>query len=110
MAMLVENAALEKARDDINEIAGKLRTKGTEFIGTLTTTLGTFSGETKDALMQYKIGAAGTETEGTLACFVEKQMPELVEGLAKLLEGNRTTIDESDHKLAEAISSNGGGN
>lgn len=111
MAMVVENAALEKARDEINEIAGKLRTKGTEFIGTLTnTTLKSFSGETKDALMQYKIGASGTQTEGTLACFVEKQIPELVEGLAKLLEGNRTTIDESDHKLAEAISSNGGGN
>ncbi|MBR4510212.1 MAG: hypothetical protein IKP25_05980 [Ruminococcus sp.] len=104
MAMLVENAALEKAKSEIEKASANLKSSGTAFIGTLTTTLSTFSGETKDALMQYKIGTSGTDKEGTLAYFLEKQVPDLVDGLAKLLEGNRTTIDESDRKLAEAIS------
>ena len=34
---------------------------------------------------------------------VEKQIPQLIEGLGKLLEGNRDTIDQGDHGLAEAI-------
>ncbi len=108
MAMLVENAALTKARDDIHTASTNFKTMGTNFISTLSTTLSSFSGETKDALMQYKIGASGSETEGTLAYFLEKQIPDLIDGLSKLLEGNRTTIDESDHKLADAISGNGG--
>lgn len=110
MAMVVENQALETARDEIKKASETFKSKGTAFIETLTTTLNTFSGETKDALLQYKIGAVGSETEGTLAYFLEKQIPDLLEGLSKLLEGNRTTIDESDRKLAEAISGNGGGN
>lgn len=110
MAMLVENAALEKAKEDIEKAATDFKTKGTTFLGTLDSTLKSFSGETKDALMQYKIGSSGSEVEGTLAYFLEKQIPDLLNGLAQLLEGNRTTIDESDRKLAEAISGNGGGN
>lgn len=107
MAMVVENAVLEKAKEEIDEAAANFKTMGTNFIDTLTGTLGTFSGDTKDALMKNKIGAAGSQTDGTLAYFVEKQIPDLLEGLSKLLEGNRTTIDESDRKLAEAISGGG---
>lgn len=107
MAMLVDNAALEKARDDILQAAKDFKSKGSSFIGTLTATLGTFSGATKDALIQHKIGATGSETEGTLAYFLEKQAPDLIEGLSKLLEGNRTTVDEADQKLADAISGKG---
>lgn len=106
MAMLVENEALTKAKEAIETSRDNFKKKGTEFIGTLTNTLSTFSGETKDALMKNKIGTSGSETEGTLAYFVEVQIPNLIDGLAQLLEGNRTTIDESDRKLAEAISGN----
>ena len=59
--------------------------------------------------MEKKIGSSGSETEGTLAYFVEKQIPSLLDGLKQLLEGNRTTIDDSDKKLAEAISGGGQG-
>lgn len=59
--------------------------------------------------MEKKIGAVGTETEGTLAYFVSTQIPELIKGLASLLEGNRSTIEDSDKKLAEAISGGGQG-
>lgn len=107
MAMLVENDALTKAKGEIDTAKDNFKKKGTDFINTLTTTLSTFSGETKDVLMKKKIGSAGSETDGTLAYFVEVQIPQLIDGLSKLLEGNRTTIDDSDHKLAEAISGNG---
>lgn len=107
MAMVVENEALVKAKDEIDEAATNFKSMGTNFIDTLTSTLGTFSGETKDALMKNKIGESGSQRDGTLAYFVEKQVPDLLNGLSQLLEGNRTTIDESDRKLAEAISGGG---
>lgn len=107
MAMLIDNRKMEDARGNIEKASTDFKGKGSAFIAALTTALSTFEGETKDVLMEKKIGSSGSETEGTLAYFVEKQIPDLLNGLAKLLEGNRTTIDESDRKLAEAIS---GGN
>ena len=105
MAMVVDNVALEKAKDEILTASDTFKTKGSTFIATLTQTLSTFEGETKDALMDKKIGTSGSQTEGTLAYFLEKQIPDLLKGLSDLLEGNRSTIDESDKKLAEAIRS-----
>lgn len=104
MAMLVDNQKMEDAKADIDKAATNFASMGSSFIESLTTTLSTFEGETKDVLMKNKIGPSGSETEGTLAYFVEKQIPNLLNGLSQLLEGNRTTIDESDRKLAEAIS------
>jgi len=109
MAMLVDNEKMTTAHSSINDTADDFATAGTELIGQLKTALGTFEGDTKDALWEAKIGESGSETEGTLAYFVEKQIPELIRGLAKLLEGNRTTIDESDKKLADAIRNGGKG-
>lgn len=107
MAMVVDNKKMDAAKRQIDDIEQKMKTAATEFIGELTYALSTFEGETKDALMLYKIGAAGTQTEGTLAYFVETQVPSLVNGLGTLLEGNRSTIEECDKKLAEAIAGNG---
>ncbi len=104
MAMYVENAALEKAKNEIDAVSNNFKTKGTEFITTLTNTLSTFSGETKDILMQQKIGNSGSEVEESLAYFVETGIPNLISGLSQIIEANRQTIDESDHQLAEAIS------
>ena len=103
MAMLVDNQKIVEAHDAIMSASQDFASKGTAFIADLTQALSTFEGETKDALMETKIGASGSETEGTLAYFVEKQIPQLIEGLGKLLEGNRDTIDKSDHELSEAI-------
>ena len=103
MAMMVDNAKVVEAHEAIMQASQDFASRGTEFIGELTQALSTFEGETKDVLMETKIGASGSETEGTLAYFVEVQLPQLIEGLGKLLEGNRDTIDKSDHQLAEAI-------
>ncbi len=103
MAMLVDNEKMESAVSSIQTASTNFKSKATAFIADLTAALSTFEGETKDALIQSKIGTSGSETEGTLAYFVEKQIPDLLNGLAKLLEGNRNTIEKSDQQLAEAI-------
>jgi len=109
MAMYVDNEQMATAFSTIDNLAkNDFKNAGTDFIAQLTQALSTFEGETKDALMESKIGASGAG-EGTLAYFVETQVPELIEGLAKLLEGNRDTIDKSDKKLADAIRSAGKG-
>lgn len=107
MAMLIDNQKMETAKGAIDDAKGDFETKAGAFIEALTSALSTFEGETKDVLMEKKIG--NVETEGTLAYFVQKQIPDLLNGLSQLLEGNRTTIDESDRKLAEAISGGGQG-
>ncbi len=121
MAMTADNQAITNARDAIcsvskdgstagySGLAKSFQDAGNEFITNLTTALNTFEGATKDALMEKKIGAVGSEVEGTLAYFVSTQIPDLIKGLASLLEGNRSTIEESDQKLADAISGNGQG-
>jgi len=109
MAMYVDNEQMATAFSTIDNLAkNDFKNAGTDFIAQLSQALSTFEGETKDALMESKIGASGAG-EGTLAYFVETQVPELIEGLAKLLEGNRDTIDKSDKKLADAIRSAGKG-
>lgn len=109
MAMLVDNEKMTTAHGEIEQASEDFKNKGTAFIADLIAALSTFEGETKDALMEKKIGSTNSEVEGTLAYFVEKQIPDLITGLAKLLDGNRTTIDESDMKLAEAIRDGGQG-
>lgn len=116
MAMTADNKAITNARDTIcsvgegsgySGLAKDFKDAGESFITELTTALSTFEGATKDALMEKKIGAVGSETEGTLVYFVSKQIPDLIKGLSNLLEGNRSTIEETDAKLAESISANG---
>ena len=103
MAMLTDHPKMIAARDKITDASGEFSRKGAAFIANLTTALSTFEGATKDALMSAKIGQTGSETEGTLAYFVEKQIPNLLKGLSDLLDGNITTIVETDQKLADAI-------
>lgn len=107
MAMLVDNKQMEDAFKSLGEAEKSFKNAGTAFIADLTNALSTFEGETKDILMEKKIGTSGSETDGTLAYFVETQIPSLINGLAKLLDGNRSTIDESDKKLADAIKGEG---
>ncbi|MEE0266066.1 MAG: hypothetical protein UD936_10620 [Acutalibacteraceae bacterium] len=107
MAMLVDNQKMGTAYTDIQNVAKKFQDAGTTLITGLDSALLTFEGETKDALMEKKIGASGAKTEGTLANFVENQIYDLIMGLAKLLEGNREAIEKSDNQLAAAIRGEG---
>jgi hypothetical protein len=107
MAMLVDNEKMKSAYTELTTAATNFHNTGVAFISDLTTALSTFEGDTKDALMEKKIGTSGAKTEGTLAHFVEDQISDLITGLAKLLEGNRDTIEKSDAKLAGAIRGEG---
>ena len=109
MAMVADNAKMVNAKTTIDNMADDFKNnKANEFITSLTAALSTFEGETKDALMESKIGKLGTGTEGTLAYFVETQIPQLIKKLAELLNGNIDTIDKSDKQLADAIRGNNG--
>lgn len=103
MAMLTDYQKMTGAQTTIENASKEFNQKGTAFIANLTTALSTFEGATKDALMTAKIGQSGSEVEGTLAYFVEKQIPDLLNGLAQLLKGNIDTVVETDEKLAAAI-------
>lgn len=121
MGMVADNAKITNA---INTIAGAVsadgsntenygglaknfQKAGSDFIESLNKTLDTFKGATKDALIEHKIGKAGEMKEGTLDYFVEKQIPDLIMSLGKLLEGNRSTIEKADEQLAKAIAGEG---
>lgn len=103
MSMLVDNEKMVSAYTAIDNLSKDFKTKAGEFITELTNALATFEGETKDVLMEKKIGTSGSETEGTLAYFVETQIPGLLDGLAQLLEGNRDTVEKGDKQFAEAL-------
>ncbi len=119
MGMVADNEKIVAARNAISGesadegaayagLAKEFQEAGAAFIEALAGAngaLATFEGETKDVLVNEKIGTA--EKENTLAYFVEKQIPDLIMGLGKLLEGNRSTIESADHQLAQAISGNG---
>ena len=101
--MLVDNGKMTQAFTRINEIKDSFKTEGDQFITDLTQILNTFEGETKDILMSQKIGSVDSQDTKTLAYFVGTQIPNLIDGLAKLLEANRTTVVDTDKKLSEAI-------
>jgi len=109
MAMVVDNQKIVAAKDAIEKDAENFGKMAAAFLGELESALSTFEGETKDALMESKIGPISGEKEQTLAHFLVVQVPKVIENLAALLEGNRQTIEDSDKKLAEAISGGGQG-
>ena len=109
MAMVVDNQKIVDAKETIEKDAEKFATMAKGFIAELESALSTFEGETKDVLMDKKIGSSSDEKPDTLSYFLITQIPQVIGNLAALLEGNRTTIDESDRKLAEAISGGGQG-
>ncbi len=103
MAMLTDYQKMQSACEYINTSAEEFTSKATNFIVNLTAALSTFEGAAKDSLIASKIGQSGSDVEGTLACFVEKQIPSLLTGMKNLLNGNLETIVQTDQKLADAI-------
>ena len=107
--MYVDNKKLMDTKEKIEQASSNFRNMGNDFIASLAKALDTFEGETKDVLTVNKIGVGKVDVDGTLSHFVEKQIPDMLVGLATLLEGNRSTIEESDKKLAQSISNGGQG-
>lgn len=100
--MLVDNAKIVNTINELDRLKVSFKTIGEELIENLGNALDSFEGETKDVLMT-KIGQAKNFSSNTLAYFLVEQVPDLLEGLSELLEGNRKAIEDCDKNLAQAI-------
>ncbi|GEM_PF-3082331 len=107
-----ENATSEiKMAGDGNYsgLAKSLYDKGVELINELNTVFSTFSGNTKEVVME-KIGSAenqGTDKEGKLAYVLCTTLPEMAKQIAIIIEVNRNLIEKYDTGLAQALQDNG---
>lgn len=104
--ILFDNEIMKNAISAFEDEKNNLKKAGEELIQALNQDLVGFEGATKDAIMK-KIGETGSEDQGSLAYFVEKQVPQMLENLAVLLEANRSTLEKGDQMLADQISGNG---
>lgn len=90
-------------------LAKSLQDKGIQLINELNMVFKTFSGNTKEVVME-KIGsesAPGTPEEGKLAYILCTTLPEMAKQLAVIVEVNRNLIEQYDTGLAKALQENG---
>lgn len=80
-------------------IAKKYETAGTNLMDALDTAISTMEGETKDALKKF--------FDTDVKKFVVEDLPAAINGLSVLLETNRSNFEEVDKKIAESISGGG---
>lgn len=90
-------------------LAKTMQEKGEQLIKDLTTTFSTFSGNTREVVME-KIGtveAPGTAEEGKLAYLLCTTLPEMIKQIAVIIEVNRNLIEQYDTGLAKALQDSG---
>lgn len=90
-------------------LAKTIQDKGIQLLNDLATTFSTFSGNTKEVVME-KIGsesAQGTPEEGKLAYVLCTTLPEMAKQIAIIVEVNRNLIEQYDKGLAKALQENG---
>ena len=92
----IVNAAVEGSVENINKIAEQYKTLGTNFITDLNNAIAAMEGEAKDALQNF----INTDVKS----FVEERLPSAVQGMATLLEANRTNFVDADQQIADSIS------
>ena len=92
----IVNAAVESAVENINTIAGDYKKLGESFITDLNNAIADMEGAAKDALHNF----INTDVK----TFVEESLPSAVEGMATLLEANRTNFVDVDQQIAHSIS------
>lgn len=90
-------------------LAKTLQDKGIQLINDLNSVFSSFSGNTKEVVME-KIGsesAQGTPEEGKLAYVLCTTLPEMAKQIAVIVEVNRNLIEQYDTGLAKALQENG---
>ena len=92
----IVNAGAITARDEILEISKSYKSGGEEFVDAITAAIASMEGDAKDALQKF--------FTTTVKEFVAEQLPEAIDGMSQLLEGNRSNFEEVDRQLAESIS------
>lgn len=92
----IVNQSVVDAVDEINTIYGEYKSAGEDFIKDLNNAIAEMEGETKDALKKF--------IDTDVNTFVAVDLPAAVEGMAKLLEANRTNFEDVDKQIADSIS------
>ena len=92
----IVDAAVVSATNEIQSISEKYKTLGEAFIKDLNNAIAEMEGETKDALKIF--------IDGTINTFVATDLPTAIEGMATLLDANRTNFISVDSKIAQQIS------
>lgn len=92
----IVNQSVIDAVSTIKEISQSYRTAGEEFVQSLNNALAEMEGETKDALKSF--------IDSDVNTFVVQDLPKALEGMAELLEANRTNFVDVDKQIADNIS------
>lgn len=92
----IVNQGVEAARDEIKTIAAEYRSAGEEFVEQLNNAIAEMEGEAKDALKHF--------IDTDVKTFVAENLPDALDGMAELLEANRTNFVDVDQKIADSIS------
>lgn len=91
----IVDAAVSSAVTEISDIAGQYETVGKSFIENFNSAIAEMEGETKDALKNF--------VNSTVQEFVETNIPKAIDGMAQLLEANRTNFINVDLEIAQQI-------
>ena len=94
----IVNQGVVTARDEITRLAAEYRTAGENFITDLNNAIAEMEGETKDALKSF--------IDNDVNNFVAEDLPKALEGMAELLEANRSNFESVDKQIADSISGN----
>lgn len=92
----IVNQSVLTAKDNLDAYATEYRTAGETFETSFNAAIAEMEGATKDALVEL--------FNKTYKEFVTTSIPEMITGLASLLESNRSQFDEVDSSLAASIS------
>jgi hypothetical protein len=91
----IVNAQVVTAVESISKCSGDYKTAGENFVSEFISAIAEMEGAAKDALQKL--------INGEVKDFVEKDLPGAVDGMSKLLEGNRDNFEKVDQKLADSI-------
>jgi hypothetical protein len=91
---------MKTAAENIRNIATQYKTAADTFKTAFDSAIANWTGESKDAMVKF-IGT--TDNEDTVAGYMGKTVPQLLNGLASLLEANIQQFGETDKGIAENI-------
>ncbi|OPX42024.1 hypothetical protein CLHUN_40830 [Ruminiclostridium hungatei] len=92
----IVNAGMVTAVSTIADISGKYKSAGEAFIKDLNDAINEMEGAAKDALKNF--------IDTDVNQFVAVDLPTAVDGMSKLLEGNRDNFEKVDAQIAQSIS------
>lgn len=92
----IVNQSVIDAVESIRRISDSYKSAGEDFVQALNGAIAEMEGETKDALKNL--------IDKDVNTFVANDLPEALQGMAELLEANRTNFVDVDKQIADNIS------